>query len=109
MRTLEEHVKIPPSAGRIPATLYRTSSPRPAYEPGAGLAVVVERYIAPLRPSSPWTIRVRCPHCGRTHQHGAAQIDAPIGHRVAHCGAGGYTIAHDEKRLRRALRKAGQL
>jgi len=35
-------------------------------------------------------VRVRCPYCGREHRHG---ITGGAGHRVAHCGRGGYVLA----------------
>ncbi len=34
-------------------------------------------------------LRVLCPYCGKWHIHG---VKAGSGHRVAHCGRGGYTI-----------------
>lgn len=33
-------------------------------------------------------VRVSCPFCGREHYHGAASG----GHRIAHCGRGGYVL-----------------
>lgn len=42
-----------------------------------------------------WKV-LHCPHCGGTHWHGAgtpdADHDAYLGHRVAHCGRGGYVL-----------------
>ena len=39
------------------------------------------------------TVRVRCPLCGAVHVHGwPPDEDGAPGHRVAHCGRGGYRI-----------------
>lgn len=37
-------------------------------------------------------VRVLCPFCKRRHYHGAASG----GHRIAHCGRGGYVLALTE-------------
>jgi hypothetical protein len=37
-------------------------------------------------------VAVRCPHCRRWHHHGwPLTCDRP-GHRLAHCGRGGYFV-----------------
>jgi hypothetical protein len=43
-----------------------------------------------------WTLEVRCPHCGREHAHGGGTDTQPsLGHRVAHCHAGGGYVITD--------------
>lgn len=68
-----------------------------------------------------WSVTVACPLCGGSHVHGATPQDVftdTIGHRVSHCGRGGYTIRTTDQATRdqllaetgrcRALLKSGK-
>jgi hypothetical protein len=37
-------------------------------------------------------VTVRCPHCDRWHHHGWPLVSDRPGHRLAHCGRGGYIV-----------------
>lgn len=37
-------------------------------------------------------VTVRCPHCTRWHHHGWPLVSDQPGHRLAHCGRGGYVV-----------------
>lgn len=44
-------------------------------------------------PKSVWTLAVKCPFCEKLHKHGGGIGETPsFGHRVAHCGRGGYQL-----------------
>lgn len=48
---------------------------------------------------------VQCPHCGRKHSHGWSYASEAVpGHRLAHCGHGGYYIAAPGAELVRSMR-----
>lgn len=38
-------------------------------------------------------VTVRCPYCDRLHHHGWPWSNDRPGHRLAHCGRGGYVVA----------------
>lgn len=48
-----------------------------------------------------YLLRVKCPHCGRTHSHGGgtdrADIGKYLGHRASHCTSrDGYVITNPD-------------
>lgn len=61
-----------------------------------------------------WILRVTCPYCCKTHQHGGGSGEEPsLGHRVSHCeqrreGDKGYIVSSFKKANKRSrLRRAG--
>jgi len=58
----------------------------PAAEPLVAHAVAVRRR------GNARIVEVLCPHCARRHAHAWPWGDTAPGHRVSHCGSGGYYI-----------------
>lgn len=77
-------------------------APRPASQGANNSGTATTATVAPLTVTALavtplWDTRdvvVRCPHCGRRHQHGWPYgPDRHPGHRLAHCASGrGYVI-----------------
>lgn len=62
----------------------------PGYDANAQIVIASAKR---LTTKSAWTLAATCPYCEGLHKHGGGIGETPMfGHRVAHCGKGGYQL-----------------